>query len=78
MPTYTFRNVVTGQCETSIMTLKQREEFLAKNPNIVQVLTTPAFGDSVRLGVTKTPDSFNDLLKNMKKHHRHSTMETKN
>lgn len=78
MPTYSFRNTETEEVQTHLFSLEEREKFLKENPKFVQILAAPVLGDSVRLGVTKTADGFNDLLKHVKSSHLHSTIETKN
>ena len=78
MPTYTFLNTETDETETKFMTISEREEYLKENPHIKQTLSSPVLGDSVRLGVTKTPDGFNELLKNAKNKNLHSTSQTRN
>lgn len=77
MPTYTFVNKETGEEETHILTLSQREEYITQNPHMRQKLSTPAFGDSVRLGIRRIDDNFNDVLKKAKSAHKHSTIETR-
>jgi hypothetical protein len=77
MPTYTFTNTETNETFDKFLSLAEREEFLKNNPHMKQNLTTPAIGDPMRLGVTKTADGFNDLLKNAKKENLHSTIETR-
>ena len=77
MPTYTFRNKHTEETETHILSLTQREEYLSKNPDMIQVPSAPSIGDSVRLGVRRSDDNFNDVLKEIKKSHRGSTIETR-
>lgn len=76
MPTYTFRNEETNEEFTTIMSMSEREEFLKSNPNIKQCLATPAFADSVRMGVRKIDRSFNDVLIKAKSSHKHSTIDT--
>lgn len=78
MPTYTFINTTTNESEDKFMTVKERDEYLSQNPHIKQALSTPTLGDSVRLGIHKTPDSFNDVLKHVKNSHKHSTIQTRN
>ena len=78
MPTYTFINTETNESEDRLMSIAERDEYLQANPNIRQSLATPTFGDPVRLGITKTPDGFNELLKNTKKRNLHSTIQTRN
>jgi|SaaInlV_125m_DNA_1040241.scaffolds.fasta_scaffold202459_2 hypothetical protein len=77
MPTYTFRNVDTGEETEKLLTLSERETFLEQNPNMKQCLSVVSFGDSVRLGITRTDNNFNDVLKNIKSHHRGSNIETR-
>lgn len=78
MPTYTFINTETNESENMFMSIAERDEYLKSNPHIKQALSTPSFGDPVRLGITKTPDGFNELLKNTKKRNLHSTIQTRN
>lgn len=67
MPTYTFQNIDTNELEKHFLTISELDEFKHNNPHLKQKLTAPAIGDPARLGVTKTPDSFNSLLKHIKK-----------
>jgi len=78
MPIYSFENTTTGEVFDEIMKMDDREEYLSKNPNLRQIITkAPALGDSARLGITKTPDSFNSLLKNIHKNSPGSKMQTR-
>lgn len=78
MPIYTFRNVATGDDIEKIMKVDERELYLSDNPQMKQVITkAPGLGDSVLLGVTKTPDSFNSLLKQIHRNNRGSKIETR-
>lgn len=77
MPTYSFENTDTGEVQTHIMSLAEREDYLKNNPHIKQLLSTFSIGDSVRLGIRKTDDSFQDLLKNAKKGNRNNTIQTR-
>lgn len=78
MPTYTFINKETNESETRYMTIHDRDEYLEQNPHIKQAITAPALADPVRIGVSKTPDGFNELLKHAKKSNLHSTIQTRN
>lgn len=70
MPSYTFKNLNTGEEWTDIMSISEREEFLSKNPQVQQQLTSaPALGDSIRLGLRKPDDGFRDRLREIKKAH---------
>jgi hypothetical protein len=77
MPTYSFKDEDTGETVTHYLSLKEREVFLETNPNYKQVLAAPGLGDSVRLGIRRHDDGFNDVLKNVKSHHRGSTIQTR-
>lgn len=69
MPTYNFRDSETGEETEVFMKISELDEFKKNNPNLQQYLTgAPAVSyDSVGLGVRKTDDSFNSLLKHIKK-----------
>lgn len=68
MPTYNFRNLETGEETTLMMKMSELDDYKAKNPHLQQFLTgAPSIGDAHRMGVVKTPDSFNSLLKHIKK-----------
>lgn len=78
MPTYTFRSTETNEEYTTICSMAEREKFLQENPNYIQVPPIVAFGDSVRLGIRRIDNGFNDVLKEVKKSHYKSTIETRN
>lgn len=78
MPTYTFRHKETGEEQTHILSLAQREKFLEENTDYIQVPPVVAFGDSVRLGIRRIDDGFNDVLKKVKSNHYKNTIETRN
>ena len=78
MPTYTFRHKETEEEFTTICTMAEREQFLEENPDYIQVPPIVAFGDSVRLGIRRIDNGFNDVLKEVKKSHYKSTIETRN
>ena len=68
MPTYTFLNTDSGETFTTIMSIAEREEYLKSNPHIQQqLISAPALGDSIKLGLRKPPDSFRDVLREIKK-----------
>ena len=48
MPTYTFKNKDTGEVFDKIMKIADKPDYLRNNPNIVSVVTAPAFvGDHI-------------------------------
>ena len=77
MPAYQFKHTETEEIVTHYLTIKEREEFLEANPQYKQDLAAPSYGDSVRLGVRRHDDNFNDVLKKVKSHHRGSTIQTR-
>ena len=75
MPTYLFRNKDTGEEYEEFMMISELDAYLEKN-NVEQLLNgAPALGDSIRLGLKKPPDSFRDVLREVKK--KNSTYFTK-
>jgi hypothetical protein len=70
MPSYTFLNTESGEVFTTIMSIAEREDYLKANPHIQQqLISAPALGDSIRLGLKKPDNGFRDRLKEIKKHH---------
>ena len=78
MPTYTFKNKNTNEEKTIILSLSEREKFLEENIDYIQVPPVVAFGDSVRLGIRRIDDGFNDRLKEIKKNNYGSNIQTRN
>jgi hypothetical protein len=69
-PSYTFKDLNSGEEVTTIMSMNEREEFVANNPHMQQVIhSAPAIGDSIRLGLKKPDNGFRDRLKEIKKAH---------
>jgi len=63
MPTYTFRNTETDEVFDKLMSCKDREQYLADNPQLEPIIGgAPAMGDSVRLGIRRTDDGFKEVL----------------
>lgn len=63
MPTYDFRNTETGEVFEKIMKIAEKEQYLIDNPQLEQaLLTAPAMGDSVRLGIRKSDNGFKEVL----------------
>ena len=77
MPNYDFLNQETNEIETHFVKISELKEFREKNPHLKQRLSTPGFADPARIGVSKNPESFNQLMKNIKKRYHGSTIETK-
>ena len=78
MPIYTFEDIETGEQVDKIMKMDDREAYLSSNPNMKQVITkAPSLGDPHRMGIIKTPDSFNSLMKNIHKNNPGSKIQTR-
>ena len=77
MPIYTFTNNETNETYDKFLSLAEREKYLQDNPHVTQKLSAPPTADPVRLGVTKTPDGFQQLLNNAKKKNLHSTIQSR-
>ena len=66
MPTYKFLNNSTGEEFEDFMSISALDQFLAENPNIVQLVNGAPLIHSGR-GIGKPDSGFRDLLKEMKK-----------
>jgi predicted nucleic acid-binding Zn ribbon protein len=77
MPIYQYKNEETGEVTDHYMSISSMEEFEKENPNMKKVIHAPAIGDAVRMGVRKTDEGFNDLLKSIKKNKPGSTIKTR-
>ena len=78
MPIYTFQNIETGEQIEKIMKMNDREVYLSANPLMKQIITkAPSIGDPHRMGIIKTPDSFNSLMKNIHKNNPGSKIQTR-
>jgi hypothetical protein len=76
MPSYTFKDKITGELTTKMMSLSERDSYLEDNENLQLCLATPGFADPHRMGRIKPDDNFRDLLRETKKAHRGSTVNT--
>lgn len=77
MPVYSFRNRDTGEEYELTLSMSEREEYLAANPNVEQFIgRAPSIGDSIKLGLKKPDGWFRDRLKDIKKSHRGSDINT--
>jgi len=75
MPSYKFLNTQTNEEIDIFMSISDRDKFLQENPNMEQLVNgAPIIGHST---LTKKPDSgFRDVLSEIKKKHRRSTINT--
>lgn len=77
MPTYEFYNKVTEEQWEEMMSISAREQFLKDNPDVVQVITAPAFISGIS-GVTHKNDSgFGDMMSRIAQANPHSPLAEK-
>lgn len=77
MPSYEFRNRETGEVVDIVMKISEYDEFAKNNPVYERYFSeAPTIGDSIRLGLRKPDDAFRDKLKDIKKKHRRSSINT--
>ena len=77
MPIYTFHNTETDEHFEEFMSIADKEKYLLENPHIKQtILHAPALADPTRVGRAKPNDGFRDRLKEIKKSHRGSNINT--
>lgn len=77
MPTYNFRNKTTGEEFEKFMFLSELKPYLESNPDIEQTINTfSGIGDPIRMGMQKPDSGFRDVLKEIKKRNRRSTINT--
>ena len=66
MPTYTMKNIESGEVTTVILSLREREEMLASGL-FEQQLSTASFVSQTGGTLSKTSGDWRDLLKKVKK-----------
>lgn len=76
MPTYDFLDKRTGKRFSQFMSLSEAEAMVKAEPDLEWLCGTPAIGDPWRMGRAKPPDYFRDRLKDIKKTHRGSNINT--
>lgn len=76
MPTYTFINKKTNEEFTEIMTIAERDNFLATNPDYEQGVASPLVGDPIRQGIIKPDKPFRELLTKISKNNKGSQINT--
>lgn len=74
MPNYTIENRKTGKQSDVTMSISDFDQYLIDHPEVFQVITSArGFIPGVK---TKPDNVFNDMLKEMKKSHPGSTINT--
>lgn len=70
MPKYSFKNTTTGELFELDMKYSDLEPYLQNNPYHKQVFTHfPGVVSGSGSLISKTPDGFKDILRNIKKNH---------
>lgn len=63
MPTYVFRNKITGEQSETFMKISELDTFRSNNPDLETVIQAPALGDPTKLTATRKFDSgFKEVL----------------
>lgn len=73
MPEYTFEDTVTGEVIDVVLSLSEREQYLKDNPTKIQIIKPVGFIPGVGM---KPDDGFRDILREIKKANKGSTIET--
>jgi hypothetical protein len=78
MPFYTFTKLGTEETyePEEMMTIAEMETWLKEHKGWDVLPGAPSIGDPVRLGRVKPSEGFRDVLRNLKKRHKHSTINT--
>lgn len=67
MPTYTLKNLSSGEVYESFLSWDELKELTETDSNIIQVMSAPRIVSGVGDALSRTDDGYRDLLKNMKK-----------
>jgi hypothetical protein len=63
MPTYTWKNLETGEITENILKIAELDAYKANNPHLERYITSaPTMGDPVRLGRVKIDNGFREVL----------------
>lgn len=77
MPLYDFKNKETGELTEVSLSMSQYDEYCANNPHLERYHAgAPTIGDPIRLGLKKPDDAFRDKLKDIKRKHYKSNINT--
>jgi hypothetical protein len=76
MGKFNFRNKKTGKVVELTMTIAEAEQHEKDHPNQEWLCSSPSIGDPYRLGLKKPDDGFRDRLKDIKKSHHRSKINT--
>ena len=74
MPTYVFKDKLTGDQFEKFLSISEKKEFLKGNPNYKQVLTTPNIISGARVGTGKL-GGFKEVLQKVGESHPGSAVD---
>jgi hypothetical protein len=78
VPNYTFIDPKTEEEQTLMLTFAEYDEFVEKNPHLIQKLVPTPIVDPYHLGRQQAPSGFRDILKRIKKRNRGSNIDPGN
>lgn len=77
MPTYSFKDKNTEEEFTLFMNISELDQYKLDNPHLSQLVNgAPMLICPIKLGVTKPSSEFRERVKDIKKSHYGSTIET--
>ena len=76
MGLFNFRNKKTGKIIEVNMTIAEAEAYEKANPHLEWMCSAPKIVDAHKVGRMKPTDAFRDRLKDIKKSHRGSNINT--
>jgi len=77
MPSYEFKNTSTGEIVEVVVRMTEYDEFLRNNPHLERFNSgAAAIGDPIKLGFRKPDDAFRDRLRDIKRSHYRSKINT--
>lgn len=77
VPNYTFEDKNSGEVQTVTLTLAEHEEFVKANPHLEQIIAVPGFTTRLAMGSRLKPsESFRERLRDIKKKHPNSKIDT--
>ncbi len=77
MPLYDFKNKETSELIEVSLKMSEYDEFCTSNPLLERHhIGAPSIGDPIRLGLHKPHDAFRDKLRDIKRKHYKSNINT--
>lgn len=76
MPTYQVRHKKTGKVHEMFCSISEMEQYEKDHPNHEVIIGLPGIHSGIGLGVRKNDQGFKDVLRQIKKNHPGSTVNT--